>query len=318
MPDQAEQQQHDAQDHNQPDAHDSNSDTDSSEKKSRRKFLIIVIVVILAVAAGFFYWRSSFSEDTDDAQVDGNLYQVSSRVTGQVIKVYVDDNQKVEAGQLLVEVDTRDYQVALEQAEASLASAQASYVQATVNVPITSVSTRTSLSSSNSDVRGAAASVAQAQKQAEASQARIAQARANAEKARLDVERYTPLVQKDVISKQQFDGAVATAAASTATVLEAEAQALSSQEGIRLAQQRLAQSTVQAQQALQNGPSQVKAELVPGMFANRLLPEGAMTMTYVAFGWYPYLCLTVFLLGSLLRYDREQVDNRQNCRNKRQ
>ena len=87
--------------------------------------------------ASFFYWRSTFTEDTDDAQVDGNLYQVSSRVTGQVIKVYVEDNQTVQAGAPIAEIDPKDYQVALDQAEANLANAQAEYTQATVNVPIT-------------------------------------------------------------------------------------------------------------------------------------------------------------------------------------
>jgi membrane fusion protein (multidrug efflux system) len=242
------------------DSNDNAPENQTPEKSSGRKFIIIAVVLVLLVAAGFFYWRSTFTEDTDDAQVDGNLYQVSSRVTGQVTKVYVDDNQQVQAGQLLVEVDTRDYQVALEQAEANLASAEAQYVQATVNVPITRITTGTSITTARSDVRGSSASVAQSQKQIEVAMARVDQAKANAEKARLDVERYTPLVQKDVISKQQFDGAVAQAAATRASVLEAEAQVLSAQETTRLAQQRLAQSNAQAQQAAENGPSQVKAE----------------------------------------------------------
>jgi membrane fusion protein, multidrug efflux system len=236
------------------------AENDVPEKNSGRKFIILAVVLALAVAAGFFYWRSSFFEDTDDAQVDANLYQVSSRVAGQVIKVYVDDNQKVDAGQPIVDIDPRDYQVALEQAEANLASAQAQFIQATVNVPITSINVRTSISSSGSDVKGSTASVAQAQKQVEVAQARVAQANANALKAQLDVDRYTPLVQKDVISKQQFDAAVAQADASKASVLEAEAQVLSAQEAVRTATQRLNQADAQARQATQSGPSQVKAQ----------------------------------------------------------
>jgi membrane fusion protein (multidrug efflux system) len=245
---------------NQPSTNGNGMESDAPEKASGRKFIIIAVILVLVVAAGFFYWRSTFTENTDDAQVDGNLYQVSSRVAGQVIKVYVDDNQTVQAGQLLVEVDPKDYQVALQQAEANLASAEAQYVQATVNVPITRITTGTTVTNARSDVRGSSASVAQAQKQIEVAQARVDQAKANAEKARLDVERYTPLVQKDVISKQQFDAAVAQAASTRASVLEAEAQVLSAQEALRQSQQRLAQSNAQAQQATQNGPSQVKAE----------------------------------------------------------
>ncbi len=235
-------------------------ESDVTEKGSSRKFIVVAVVILLAVVAGLFYWKSTFTEDTDDAQVDGNLYQVSSRVAGQVIKVYVDDNQRVEAGQLLAEIDPKDYQVALEQAEATLAQAQAAYVQATVNIPITSISASTSVSTSNSDVQGSSAGLAQAQKQLQVAQARVDQAKANALKAQLDVDRYTPLVQKDVISKQQFDGAVAQAAASKAAVLEAEAQVLSEQESIRQAQQKLSQSHFQAIEASKNGPSQVKAQ----------------------------------------------------------
>ena len=215
---------------------------DTPAKSSRGKFIGIAVVLFLIIAGGLYFWRSTFTVDTDDAQIDGDLFQVSSRIAGQVIKVYLEDNQKVTQGQLLAEIDPKDFQVALEQAQANLANAQAAYVQATVNVPITGINVNTLVSNSGSDVKGSAASVLQAQKQAEAAQARVDQAKANSVKAQLDVDRYTPLVQKDIISKQQFDAAVAAAAENKAAVLEAEAQVLSSQEQIRQAQQRLDQA----------------------------------------------------------------------------
>jgi membrane fusion protein (multidrug efflux system) len=230
------------------------------EKSSRRKFIVIAVLIFLAVGAALFYWHSTFTEDTDDAQVDGNLYQVSSRVTGQVIKVYVDDNQTVQQGQLLAEIDPKDYQVALEQAQANLASAQAAAIQANVNVPIISTNVSTSLSTTSSDVQGAQAAVAQAQKQQQAAEARVDQAKANALKAKLDVERYTPLVQKDVISKQQFDAAVAQAAGTSAAVIEAQSQVIGQQEAVREAQQKLAQSRFSANESVKNGPQQVRVQ----------------------------------------------------------
>lgn len=229
-------------------------------KKSRRKFIIIAAVILVVIIAGLFYWHSTFSEDTDDAQVDGDLYQISSRVTGQVTKVYIDDNQKVEAGQAIAEIDPRDYLVALEQAQANLASAQAAASQATVNVPITSTSTRTSTSTSSSDVLSSDAAVSGAEKQVQAAAARVDQAQANAIKSQLDVDRYTPLVQKDVISKQQFDGAVAQAAADKATVLNAQATLIAQQDAVRQAQQRSNQSRLQAAEAQRNGPQQIKMQ----------------------------------------------------------
>jgi membrane fusion protein (multidrug efflux system) len=235
-------------------------ETESPEKKGRRRFIVIAVVIVLLIGGGLFYWHSTFSEDTDDAQVDGDLFQVSSRVTGQVIKVYVKDNQQVQQGDAIADIDPKDYQVAFDQAQANLASAEADYTQAHVNVPITSVTTSTQLSTTGSDVTASQASVAQAEKQKEAADARVVQAKANALKAQLDVERYTPLVQKDVISKQQYDQAVATANATTASVLEAEADVIAAQEAVRQAQQKVAQSRFQAQQAAKNGPEQVKAE----------------------------------------------------------
>ncbi len=244
---------------NQPDSQ-RQDDEKEPEKKSGRKFIIIAVVILLVIGAGIFYWRSTFTEDTDDAQVDGDLYQVSSRVTGQVIKVYIDDNQQVQIGQAIAEIDPKDYQVALEQAQANLASSQAAALQATVNVPITNVNVNTSVSTTGSDVQGSTASVEQARKEAQAAQARVDQAKANAVKSRLDVERYTPLVQKDVISKQQFDAAVATDAANQAAVLEAEANVIGQQAAVTQSLQKLAQSRYQAAQSIKTGPDQVRVQ----------------------------------------------------------
>jgi membrane fusion protein, multidrug efflux system len=233
---------------------------ESPEKKSRRKIILFAVLALLIVGGGLFYWHSTFTESTDDAQVDGDLYQVSSRVTGQVIKVYVEDNQNVKAGDLLAEIDPKDYQVALEQAQANLASAQANAVQASVNVPIINLNTLTSVSTTSSDVQAATAAIAQAQKEAQAAEARVAEARANEVKAQLDVDRYTPLVEKDVISKQQFDGAVAALAANKASVLEAEATVIAQQSAVTQAIQKLSQAKSTANQSVKTAPDQVHAQ----------------------------------------------------------
>ena len=233
---------------------------DSPAKKSGRRFIILGAVLILALIAGFFYWRSTFTEDTDDAQVDGDLYQVSSRVAGQVLNVYVKDNQVVQKGDPISDIDPKDLQVALAQAEANFASTKAAALQANANVPITSVNVRTSLSTAGSDVLGQQAGVLQAQQQEQASEARVVQATANAVKAQSDVDRYTPLVQKDVISKQQYDAAVAQAAAAVAAVDEARKNVAAQRQLISVAQQRVAQSRDAERQNRQNGPEQVAVQ----------------------------------------------------------
>jgi membrane fusion protein (multidrug efflux system) len=230
------------------------------EKKGRRRVIVIAVVALLAIAAIFFYWRSTYSEDTDDAQVDGNLYQVSARVAGQVIHVDVQEQQKVNAGDPIAEIDPRDFEVAVEQAQANLANAQADYESARVNVPITSVTTHTDVLTSGSDVQGNEAAVSQSEAQVLAANQRIEQAKANALKAQLDVDRYTPLVKNDVISKQQFDQAIATATADQAALNEAQRNANAAQEQVRQARARLATSLSQQNQSQQNAPRQVAVQ----------------------------------------------------------
>jgi membrane fusion protein (multidrug efflux system) len=248
-------------------------DDESPEKKSRRKLIIIAVVTLLVIGAALFYWHSTFTEDTDDAQVDGDLYQVSSRIAGQVIKVYVEDNQEVKAGDLLAEIDPKDFQVALEQAQANLANSEAAAIQANVNVPITTITSNTSISTTGFDVQGGQAAVAQSQKQVAAAQARVEQAKANQKKTDLDVERYQPLVEKDVISKQQYDAAVAAAAANRASVLEAESTLIAQQEAVRQSQQKLAQARSTAVEATRNGPSQIKAQQARAVAAQAAVKE---------------------------------------------
>ncbi len=237
-----------------------NQKAEPPKKNTQRNIIVAVVLLALLLGAGFFFWRSTFTEDTDDAQVDSNLYQVSARVAGQVTQVFVNETEPVKAGQEIAEVDPRDFQVALEQAEANLANARAALVQATANVPITNVSVRTTVTTSGQDVQTNAASVSQAQANAQAMQARILQAQANALKAQTDVDRYTPLVKRDVISKQQYDSAVATATAMQAQVDEAQRDAQGALQQVQGAQQRLASAQAQQAQNQQNAPKQVAVQ----------------------------------------------------------
>jgi len=238
---------------------ESDESTEPVQAPSRRRGIIIVVLVVLVLAGLGFWWRSTFSEDTDDAQVNGHLIQISSRISGQIAKVDVDENQYVKAGDEIAQLDPRDYQIAVENAEAALASAQAAAAAAQVNVPITTVNTGSNLTAAGADVSGAHASVAQAEDQLQAAQARVAQAEANNIKAEADLTRYTPLVQKDVISKQQFDAAVASANATKAALADARASERAAASGVRVSRDREAQAQAQLKYA-QTGPQQVAAQ----------------------------------------------------------
>jgi membrane fusion protein (multidrug efflux system) len=233
--------------------------TEVSQPQSRRRGIIIVVVVVLVVAAAALWWRSTFTEDTDDAQIAGHLIQISSRIGGQVTKVYVEENQVVKAGDPIVELDPSDYKVAVENAQAALASAQAAAGVASVTVPITTVNTGSNLSSAGADVTGSHAAVAQAEQQLQSAHAKVAQAAANNIKAQADLERYKPLVEKDVISKQQFDAAVAAADAAQAGLADARAAEQAAQDGVAVARQREKQAQAQYKYA-ETGPQQVAVQ----------------------------------------------------------
>jgi membrane fusion protein (multidrug efflux system) len=221
------------------------TEMESAQPRSRRRGIIVVVVVILALVAAGIWWRSTFSESTDDAQVNGHLIQVSSRVAGQVAKVYVDENQVVKAGDVIAELDPNDYKVAVENAEAALASAEANAAAANVNVPITTVNTGSNLNAADANVSGSHAAVEQAEQQLEA-------AKANNTKAQADLERYKPLVEKDVISKQQFDAAVAAADA-------ARHSEQAARDGVKVARERETQADAGLKFA-QTAPQQVAAQ----------------------------------------------------------
>jgi membrane fusion protein (multidrug efflux system) len=238
-----------------PDAPPSNG---NPPKKSRRG-IIILVLLILAVAGGLFYWHSTYYEDTDDAQINGHLIQISSRIAGTVVKVNVDENQYVSKGTVIAELDPSDYQVAVDNAEASLASAKANAEAAKVNVPITSTNTGSTLRSATADVSGAHAGVVQAERQVESAQAKVAEANANNIKAHQDLDRYKPLVAKDVISKQQYDAAVANADATQAALADAMAGVQAAQQQVQVARDREAQA-ISNQKSAETGPQQVAAQ----------------------------------------------------------
>jgi len=213
----------------------------------------------VVLVAGVVLWRYFGSyESTDDAQVDAHLYPVSARVSGYVIKVNVGDNQYVHQGDVLVEFDPKDYEVAVAQANASLASAEATAQSLNITVPITSVNTSNQLKVSTSDVENSNAGILAAQAQLNAARAQLEQAEANDVKAQDDLRRYKTLVDKREVAEQVYDQAVAAAKASTASVAAGRANVSAVQQTVQQAQNRLVQARAN-QQTAQTGPQQVSS-----------------------------------------------------------
>ena len=222
----------------------------------RAPLYLAIAALVLLVGGYFAYVYFSMYETTDDAEVDGHLMPLSARITGYVIKVNVDDNQYVDAGTVLAEIDPRDYQVALDQANAQLADAQATAQAMNINVPIASVNSDSQVSSTQADVDNARAGISVAQDQFSAAKAQLAQAEANEVKAQNDLVRYKQLVDKQEISQQLYDQAVAAAKANTAAVASARASATAAEQQVSQARSRLANAEANYRNA-QTGPRQV-------------------------------------------------------------
>ena len=254
-----------------PDAGKEESDTNASPLESRRysppprpnakrrRNFIILAVVLVVVVGGLFLWRylSSY-ESTDDAQADVHLYPVSARISGYVLKVNVDDNQWVEKGTVLVEIDPKDYEVALAQAQANLTSAEATAQSLNITVPISSVNSSSQLKSTASDIVNTNAGIIAAQRQLTAAQAQVEQALANDVKAQDDLKRYKLLVDKKEVADQVYDQALAAAKSSTAAVAAARANESAAQQFVEQAQSRQVQAEANHQYA-ETGPQQVSS-----------------------------------------------------------
>jgi membrane fusion protein (multidrug efflux system) len=218
---------------------------------------LLVLLALFVVAGSIVLWRYFASyESTDDAQVDVHLYPVSARIPGYVLKVNVNDNQFVEQGTVLVEIDPRDYEVAVDKARAELANAEATARSLNIAIPITSVSTLSQLIFSTSDVENANAGIIAAEKQLTAAHAQVEQAEANDVKAQDDLKRYQRLVAHQNVSEQIFEQASASAKASTATVAAAGANEAAAQQAVQQAKARLSQAQAN-ERAAQTGPQQV-------------------------------------------------------------
>src|SRR6266853_207439 len=236
---------------------DAGSGTENGQ--GRRKSLIFasILGVVILVGALTFWLYSRTYESTDDAQVDGHLNGVTSRIDGVIKAVYVEENQTIQVGQLVAEMDSRDYEVALEQVQAQLLKAQANLRAENPNIPITQSSSRTNISTSQSEVANAEAALAGAERDQAAALSRLQETEANNTKAQSDVGRYKSLVDKEEVSRSQYDQVVATAKALAAAVDSARSSAGAAQKVVEQRRAQLDQTRTRLEQANVDAPNQI-------------------------------------------------------------
>lgn len=250
---------------------DQANDLTTDAPRPSRLRAVLIVVAILALVGTFFAWRYfSARESTDDAQIEGHVHPIAARVGGTVIALAVQDNQSVKAGTVLARLDPKDYQVALDRAEADLADAEAALTGSRIDVPIATTNTSSVLTQSTAGVAESEASlltteqmIATARARLDSARATVQQVQANYDRAAKDVERFRPLVAKEEISQQQFDAAVAQAdalkaslAAVHALVIEAQANVRTQESASNRDRAKLSQS-VAAEQRAHTGPQQV-------------------------------------------------------------
>jgi membrane fusion protein (multidrug efflux system) len=229
------------------------------KRRRRRAFTIFFIVAAVIGIGGLAYWLHARNfESTDDAQVDGHLVPVTSRIDGTVTHVYFDDHQSVKPGDLLVDLDPRDLQVALDQALAQLAQARNMVIAQRPNIPITQVENITNISAGEADVANAQAAMAAAERDRESDAARVSEAEANNAKAQADLARYRILIAKEEVSQQEYDQIVAAAKAQQATLAGARATLQSADRIVDQRGAQLAQAQSRLIQYRRNASAQVE------------------------------------------------------------
>lgn len=222
--------------------------------------LILVGLVVLLIGSVLLWRYLSSYMNTDDAFIDGHTDPISSRINGIVSRVYVENTYFVKKGQLLVELDPRDMQVAKEQAAAQLAQAQAAVREQSPNVPITQTTQNTQVVSRNFDVERGEANLQAQQMQYRSALANLREAEANQGNAQREEQRYRLLVEKEEVSREQYDQRATQERAQAAEVAARREQAEAAQKNVVQAAAQLEQNKAQARQAEIERPKQVQVQ----------------------------------------------------------
>ncbi len=254
----------------------------------RRTFTIFFVVLLLVAAGVLVYWLNTRQfESTDDAFVEMHLDPVSSRVDGTILKVYVEQNQFVHAGEPLVDLDPRDYQVALDQAEAALNQARNQVTVQQPNVPITQAENTANVSSAEASVANAEAGVGAAEHDRDSATARLAEAEANNAKAQADLARYKILIAHEEVSQQEYDQIDAAAKAQTANVAASRSSVASAARVVdqkralvQEAQSRLAQYRQTATQQVAIRQASVRSQQANSQSAQSQVELAQLKLSY--------------------------------------
>jgi len=231
----------------------------NSKTPGRRKALLIVPMIVLVIAAaaiGIYLYTSGY-EKTDDAQVDGHLNPVSSRIEGTIKAVSLDDNQQVQTGALMVELDPSDDQIALKQTQAQYDQAEAQLGAAHPNLPITRISNLNNVTTQQAEVAAAEASLAAARHDLDGSIAKSKEAQAVNERNQADYLRYQSLFEKQEVARATYEQYRSTAMAQLQTVAFDDASVESARKTVDQRVAQLAEQRSKLSQTEDSAPLQL-------------------------------------------------------------
>lgn len=215
------------------------------------------MLVVLALGALAYWLRARHFEQTDDAQIDGDISNVGARVDGVVTAVYVKETETVKQGALLLELDPSDLEVRLEQAKAQVEQAEAQLAAEDPTVAIAETSSSASVASAASDIASATANLAAARQQVSQVAAELQRARANDKQAQLDLKRSESLLKTSSISQAEYDRTESTAAASSAGVKALEQSFAATKDRADEAEARVAVARTHASEVRANAPKEI-------------------------------------------------------------
>jgi membrane fusion protein (multidrug efflux system) len=256
-------------------------------RRNSRKVVVGTVILLIAAICGGWYLYARGVEDTDDAQVDGHLVPVASRVEGTIQAIAVDDNQTVTAGATLVQLDPRDYQVALDQAQAQYDQAAAQLAASDPNVPMTRIANESDLASESAGITGAEAAVEAARHDLAGSIAKLKESQAVDERAQANFQRYKTLLDKNEVSRADYDQYKASAMAQVQTVAASQAAVESAERNVAQRQAQLDQQKTKLQESRNSAPLRlaIREADIKGQKANAEAAQAAFEKAKLNLGY---------------------------------
>ncbi len=281
----------------------------AKKKKALRAYIIVLGLAVAVVGAYFIHGYLTRNEvDTDDAQIDADVVPVSARVAGVVLKMSVEDNQKVDAKALIAQIDPADYEARLAAAKADVLASKAQADAAKAQVDIVRSTSGGALSSARAMLQGTGASVSASRAQVASAAAALAKARSDLGKAQADYARAKTLHDQGAVSGQALEGATSARDSAQSAVDAATANLAAAHDQESLSQSRVAEAQGHVTQST-SGDRQVAAAEAAAALADAHVTssEAALKLAQLQLDYTKIYAPTAGFVSKLAVHDGQMV-----------